>query len=112
MPCAPEHMTAGTELGWPVGTVYLKKKINKYSLIFSLFGSYQLNFFILTVSNFGSFLLLKCRGIIFLELLIYLFFGSLSAKCLIPSRHIKLRSIYIYIYFINIIKKHTRSICY
>jgi len=43
--------------------VYLeKKKINKYSLIFSLFGPYLLNFFALLVKKFGPFLLLMWRN--------------------------------------------------
>jgi len=55
--------------GWPVGAMApssfekKKKKINKYCLIFSLFGPYRLKFLALPIRNFGLFLLLKCGGI-------------------------------------------------
>jgi hypothetical protein len=55
--------------GMPPFPVHLKKKKknNKYSLIFSLFGPYSLKFLTLLVRNFGLFLLLKCGGINVLE---------------------------------------------
>jgi hypothetical protein len=62
--------------GWPVGAMATNsfeknknKKINKYNLIFSLFGPYPLKFFALPLRNFGPFLLLKCERINLLELI-------------------------------------------
>jgi len=40
-----------------------EKKINKYSLIFNIFGPYSLKFLALPIRNFDLLMLLQCGGI-------------------------------------------------